>query len=94
MIYALEDQVADLTVENEKLETKIGTLEDLLTRARVGIERLTDTLTHALSLQDRMLSEILHLHKHAEERLPLDLIEAKDQFDISVRKLMEEHRGR
>jgi len=39
------------------------------------------------------MDEILHLHSHANERLPMDLIEAKDEFTKTIRKLLEEYRG-
>jgi len=93
MPYELEDQVADLTSENEKLETEITSLEGDIEKQKDVIGKLTEILASGLTLQDRLMDEILHLHSHANERLPMDLIAAKDEFFKMVRKLLEEHRG-
>ena len=93
MPYELEDQVADLTSENEKLEMEVSTLEANIERQKTVISNLAETLASALTLMDRLMDEILHLHGHANERLPMDLIEAKDELDKMIRKLMEEYRG-
>ena len=47
-----------------------------------------DALKKALALQDRMLSEILRLHRDSNEMLPLDLISAKEEFDKAMHELL------
>jgi len=84
MPYELEEQVGDLTTENEKLET-------LIAKHLHTIQLLADALGSALALQNRLLNEVLALHAHADERLPMELIKAKDEFDQTIRKLLEEY---
>jgi len=52
-------------------------------------KNLLYALDAALVLTDKMLDEILALHKHANHPLPLKLLQSKDAFDKAMENVVK-----
>lgn len=79
----------------ERLHEKNANATAMIDKAVADVVRLQEekqeliaTLRAAIDLIDTMLDEILALHRHSREPLPMRLLEAKDIFDRQIKNIL------